>query len=531
MPGIQTKLSINKPGDRWEQEADRIADRVVSGEEQISARGPAPVQVQRTGSESVEMTSPPQVNEVLGRPGQPLDTGARTLMEGRFGHDFGRVRVHTDVQAADSARAVNALAYTVGEHVVFGTGQYAPQTGPGHRLLAHELTHVLQQAGGIPMVARQTSPPPPRPPGQVQAESMAQWYPSYPGCGPWQRRRIDYQLTLARSHVRNAISALQDELNPSPSGIITIAGSALEHQFHTHNPAHIRTIISRMEGIQTSLNRGVNNFRCVTRAGCISQCNSTTADACAGPSAPIRLCPGHFENGNYQGTMNLIHEAGHQSGRGMVGGASHIYRHDVRFAGLTTAQAMNNPDSYTLFVRDLHYGGPLVSARAAGSPPEAPHEREARAQRESRGWSPHDLGLMFSLEEPSIQANMGWMDGREQPVPPASRRVGNRFKGMINYFTDAVGTERHRPYPPPVVSARITLLRSNGRPARSVLLDVSDNNPADTGAGSTLRTTFSQDFDFNFNAADRGTLQVEMRMQDFDTATTIVFRDFFTVQP
>ncbi len=88
---------------------------------------------------------PPTVSEVLCTPGQPLDADTRTFMEPRFGHDFSRVRVHTDVKAAESARAVNALAYTVGRDVVFGTGQYAPQSSAGQRLVAHELSHVVQQ--------------------------------------------------------------------------------------------------------------------------------------------------------------------------------------------------------------------------------------------------------------------------------------------------------------------------------------------------------------------------------------------------
>jgi hypothetical protein len=71
-------------------------------------------------------------------------------MEARFGYDFSRVRVHTDATAAESARAVQALAYTVGEDIVFGAGRYAPATGAGQRLLAHELTHVVQQGGFTP---------------------------------------------------------------------------------------------------------------------------------------------------------------------------------------------------------------------------------------------------------------------------------------------------------------------------------------------------------------------------------------------
>ncbi len=90
---------------------------------------------------------PPIVHEVLSSPGQPLDAATRAMMESRFGYDFGRVRVHADGTAAESAAAVNALAYTVGHHVAFGAGQLAPDTHRGRRLMAHELAHVVQQGG------------------------------------------------------------------------------------------------------------------------------------------------------------------------------------------------------------------------------------------------------------------------------------------------------------------------------------------------------------------------------------------------
>ncbi len=91
---------------------------------------------------------PAIVHDVLDSPGQPLDAETRSFMEPRFGHDFSQVRVHTDEQSAESAQAVNALAYTVEGDVVFGEGQYAPGTSEGKRLLAHELTHVVQQSRG-----------------------------------------------------------------------------------------------------------------------------------------------------------------------------------------------------------------------------------------------------------------------------------------------------------------------------------------------------------------------------------------------
>ena len=102
--------------------------------------------LQRAAVGAGPQVAPPIVHEVLRGSGQPLDVQTRALMEPRFGHDFSRVRVHTDARAAQSARAVNALASTIGRDVVFGAGQYAPGTHAGQRLVAHELTHVVQQS-------------------------------------------------------------------------------------------------------------------------------------------------------------------------------------------------------------------------------------------------------------------------------------------------------------------------------------------------------------------------------------------------
>ena len=98
------------------------------------------------GANQVESTDVPLiVQEVLHSPSQPLDATAQAFMEPRFGHDFSRVRVHRDARAAQSAHVVNALAYTVGQHVVFGADQYSPATRSGRNLIAHELVHTVQQ--------------------------------------------------------------------------------------------------------------------------------------------------------------------------------------------------------------------------------------------------------------------------------------------------------------------------------------------------------------------------------------------------
>ncbi len=90
--------------------------------------------------------APPIVHEVLRSPGRPLDTATRAFFEPRFGHDFSRVRIHTDARAVESARAVNALAYVVRSNMVFGENQYDPMTWRGRHLLGHELAHVVQQS-------------------------------------------------------------------------------------------------------------------------------------------------------------------------------------------------------------------------------------------------------------------------------------------------------------------------------------------------------------------------------------------------
>lgn len=161
---LQTKLTVNQPGDKYEQEADRVAEQVMRmpepqlrrqcscGKSAAESECPeckknkkeAEGSVQRVATSSLGgTTAPPIVGSVLNSPGSPLPTESRFFMESRFGRDFSQVRVHTDSRAAESAAAVQAKAYTVGNSVVFGRGQ-DPSSDP--KLLAHELTHVLQQS-------------------------------------------------------------------------------------------------------------------------------------------------------------------------------------------------------------------------------------------------------------------------------------------------------------------------------------------------------------------------------------------------
>jgi outer membrane protein OmpA-like peptidoglycan-associated protein len=180
---LQRKLTINQPGDAFEQEADRVAEKVMrmpdptATREPVATSGMGPrlqrcscgksagtgtqceecksqaMQLQRsTAGPTGNATAPPIVHDVLNSPGRPLDAATRNFMEPRFGADFSNVRVHTDARAAESAQAVNALAYTVGRNIVFNSGQFAPDLAASQKVLAHELTHVTQQ-GHAPVAA------------------------------------------------------------------------------------------------------------------------------------------------------------------------------------------------------------------------------------------------------------------------------------------------------------------------------------------------------------------------------------------
>ncbi len=165
---VQRKMEISQPGDLDEQEADRVADHVMrmtapSGLEQPSAthinrkltqrkcadceeEEDERVQRKETANTAGSPVATSLVKETLKSGGQPLDPEVRASFERRFDRSFSNVRVHAHAGAAEAAEAINARAFTLGADIVIGRGQYSPGTDDGQRLLAHELTHVIQQS-------------------------------------------------------------------------------------------------------------------------------------------------------------------------------------------------------------------------------------------------------------------------------------------------------------------------------------------------------------------------------------------------
>jgi len=173
-PFIQPKLSVNEPGDRYEQEADHMADQVMRmsdasiGRSSFFRPSESTIQrkcqqceeeekLQRKESSEAEVQSNGELDNYvssLGSSGQPLPESSRNFFEPRFGHDFSNVRIYNDANAARSAKSISAHAYTTGNNIVFNSGQFSPDSDNGKRLMAHELTHVVQQGQASQQVQR-----------------------------------------------------------------------------------------------------------------------------------------------------------------------------------------------------------------------------------------------------------------------------------------------------------------------------------------------------------------------------------------
>ncbi len=142
---IQPKQKVNAPGDQYEQEADRIASQVLR-QKRPENEEEKTFQSKACSHQSPNPSSKPKKPiAALQGGGQPLPQSEQAFFEPRFGADFSQVRVHADRQAAETARAVNARAFTLGQDIVFGAGEYKPTASGGRKLLAHELAHVVQQ--------------------------------------------------------------------------------------------------------------------------------------------------------------------------------------------------------------------------------------------------------------------------------------------------------------------------------------------------------------------------------------------------
>jgi len=349
---LQRKLAINPPDDAYEREADRVAEAVTNTTGPQVQRACAcggtcdecsqgsPVQTMHTGSDHAqEATAPPVVDEVLSSAGQPLEPATRTFMEDRFAHDFSDVRVHSDAKAAESARSVNALAYTVGSDVVLGAGQNAQHTDSGRKLLAHELTHVVQQSGGL---GRKT---------------LQRW--TINKCN--QAQSVYVEDAFAKSFDSLSKAARRLEQKPTTDRV----KQALWLAFRSDSDATAQLVSSRISTLRDKITSA--SVTC-TDSSKDSECKTDSGFHSRRPEdyGMIYLCMPAFSNASAVAQSNtLTHEAAHKylgvTDTGYFAddcvetarNASAKEEKDSGTAGDSPSKRLNNADAYSCFVHFL----------------------------------------------------------------------------------------------------------------------------------------------------------------------------------
>jgi uncharacterized protein DUF4157 len=356
---FQTKLAINQPGDEYEQEADRVAERVIRMPEPKLRRVCAAPQVSRKCASCEEEEkkelqakridggglavgeAPSIVHEVLRQPGRPLDSGMRTFMEQRFGHDFSDVRIQDDFGAGQASLALRARAFTVGSRVLFAPGEYRPQTESGRHLLAHELAHTVQQ----------------RSPG---SSALLLQRTTYPNC-------TDKQVS-------DMVEPAKDQAVADLNGVITSLGerplsddtkAALFLAFRSDDERSADRVKKTFEKIKTGLES--DSIRCDQPEDEPSFGKTLTPEAfqCVGkrlgyttPLFNIHICMKHWPGvSRVLRLQNLIHEGAHAFDH-QVGDAGYFdYRTCAETASTEklTSQRLETPDSYSCFVHYLKY--------------------------------------------------------------------------------------------------------------------------------------------------------------------------------
>lgn len=416
---MQPKLFINAPCDEYEQEADRAAEfvtRMAGTEKEMDAAARKIPIVQRkmnAGRAGVDR-APSVVSDVLASPGQPLDAATRTVLEPRFGHDFSKVSVHATAEAARSAAAVNAQAYTVGNDIVFGGGRYEPNTSAGMRLLAHELTHVVQQQGAAGTLQRSpVFPDASCDVGEIEAKING-----------YVATALDLvsQTVERLSNPEQVAGPLRRFFHYDP----TIPGQALAA------PRVMPTLRKNLENIKTELVAAPTKSRCETGPDARGKRGWTKTDPVTG-----RVI--HDEGITYnrhtlrlialprQIINTIIHEYAHLAGIGHHEPPDEPIsnKDSTKVRGLTTLEALNNAESYMRFVRAVT-SEPVIRLKRPDSVVEIAPERSG-----------------LNLQEPNPEAQNAEIPnctGLDELVPPRYPRAEiDERSSLEGYFPNLHG--------------------------------------------------------------------------------------------
>jgi hypothetical protein len=297
---LQAKLAIGASNDPLEQEADRIADQVLAAPVHPAAGGAAARLRRYTRQPAGETaTAPASVDHTLADSGRPLEPALRHDMEQRFGHDFSRVRVHADAAAEQSVRDVDANAYTVGNRIVFGAGRFAPGLIDGKKLIAHELTHALQQSGHTAGLV-QRSPDEKKKPDEKPTAKFV-------GCDKDRLPVVQDAIKKAEALASRALQAFEREY-PFTNEI-----AAMKTHFGSLANDQKATIIERYKHVLSNL--GSKSYAC-SKANKKVKEGDEVVDICGQAMCPgnnITLFPDFGKETRPAGPV-MLHEAVHNAG-------------------------------------------------------------------------------------------------------------------------------------------------------------------------------------------------------------------------
>ncbi len=335
---------------------------------QRKAAGSSPARVQ------------PIVHEALRSPGHQLDTGTRHFMEERFGHDFSRIQVHLGTAADKSARSLHAHAYTVGEHVVFAAGRYMPGTESGRSLIAHELTHAVQQQNGFRAetgtAADQAeqealtnerlihsgkplsfSAQPSRLARRDDDNQPTVTVANTPGaCSLEQHEKIEPAVRLAIQWLDRSIDHLSRFVSNPGDKANQATGQALQRQFRSSDPAIARRVLDRLVLIRHDIDaaREGQEFQTVCHTDADHECKTANAYV-SGDRNTFTFCPIFFTWPLESRAESIVHEM------------AHTILEDIKDRGywsdrilarpiLSTTEALTNAESFGLLVQELGTG-------------------------------------------------------------------------------------------------------------------------------------------------------------------------------
>jgi hypothetical protein len=418
VPVIQRMPAVSAPDDAFEREADEVANRVM----RTAAPAPGGAPRGSAGASDIRQARhdrlpasepaganlaavPPIVHEVLRSSGEPLDTETRAFMEPRFGRDLSQVRIHTDAKAAQSARAVNARAYTVGRDLVFGAAEHAPSTAAGKSLLAHELVHTVQQGaapalqtggpanfesegahegevdGGRPQANRGVHV---HAAGATLARQAATEAPvqfDLESCPPDWKDKVTAASEAARKWVGVALNKIGTMLtNPATDDLSALlTQTLLELHFKIGTKGREKTVfddVSKVyQGFQT-INAAFGKPLPIT-------CE-TTSDKVAlgwvpwqGPlgiwrgSVNIHLYQPWFladtpkgQGGPTLQTETIIHEMAHRFAGKDDNAYEDLAKDKEKYANLSTSDAIDNADCYSAFAREITFSKRAAPAKS-----------------------------------------------------------------------------------------------------------------------------------------------------------------------